>query len=103
MNATQETIDRLKERAAQEAEGEEDVTPAVDSPDPEKPKRESIREYVILTGWTEIARVVAGTPDAAILSLGENLKDGTKYAATPSRNWHEKTPETETTVSIKLK
>lgn len=105
MNATQETIDRLREKAAQEAEAEdeEDLTPAGDSPDLEKPKRESIREYVILTSWTEIARVVAGSPEAAILSLGENLREGTTYGATPSRNWHEKTPEIETTTSIKLK
>lgn len=106
--ASQETIERLKEQAAAETETEEDDEVEPEEEPEAKPKKESKREYIVFQQgtkdeWVEITRATAGSAAEAIETLGEHLKNGTRYGATPSRNWHEKTAEVETTTSIKLK
>ena len=102
--SSQETIERLKEQAAAEAEETEEVAEL----EPVE-KKDSKREYIVLQqgggkgDWSEVTRVVAGGAGQAIESLGEKLKNNATYVATPARNWHEKTVEIETTTSVKLK
>lgn len=102
--ASQETIERLKEQAAAETETEEDGG----EPEEPKAKKDSKREYIVFqqgtkNEWVEVTRATAGSAAEAIETLGEHLKNGTRYGATPSRNWHEKTANVETTTTIKLK
>lgn len=107
--SSQETIERLKEQAAAEAEEtEEEAEEEAVDPEPAE-KKDSKREYIVLQqgggkgDWSEVTRVVAGGAGQAIESLGEKLKNNATYVATPARNWHEKTVEIETTTSVKLK
>ena len=79
---SESTLERLKEKAAEEAEGvKEAVKGAV-----EDLKSSSTREYTIITKYEVVDRVVAGSPKAAIDSLPQG---NGKFAAIPSRNFSE--------------
>lgn len=71
----------------------------------DKPKS-SEREYVVLEqrsqGWVEIKRITAGSQDAALRSLGTDLKQNLKYVAVPERNWRPAQPKVETRTTISL-
>lgn len=104
-SAADETIARLKEQAEQEVL-EDALDEVLDPVEEEAPKKhgDSMREYVILQGWTEVGRVVAQSSKAALNQLPEtSLKNGNKYVVVPVRNWneHEIAVETKTTISIK--
>lgn len=104
--SSQETIERLKEQVAAETDEEEEEAKVEAEP---AEKKNSKREYIVLQqgggkgDWVELTRVAAGGAGEAISSLGDKLKNNATYVATPSRNWHEKTVEIETTTSVKLK
>lgn len=107
MSAREETIERLREQAEEEALTIEDAE-IVDPETPEEPKRAAIREYIVFEHqqpgiWREVGRVNAGTAGSAIKSIDEAIKQGIEYAACPSRNWSVGSPEVETTTSIKIK
>lgn len=103
--ASEETIERLKERAAEE----EAKLPLAGETSSEKPKKESTREYVVFqqgqdkATWVEVVRAVAASAEAAVASLGGQLKDNATYAAIPSRSFHTVTVAIETTTTVKLK
>lgn len=85
---SESTLERLKVKAAEEADGvKEAVKEAV-----EELKGSSTREYTIITKYEIVEKVVAGSPKAAIDSLP---KGEGKYAAIPSRNFSEFTLATE--------
>lgn len=98
MSEREATLERLKEKAAAEAEEvveieEEDVA-SLEEIVGDDPKKSTVREYVILRKWDEAARVEAGSAEAALKILS---KDDGSYAAIPTRNFNVFEIKTETT------
>lgn len=96
MSEREATLERLKEKAAAEAEGEveieeEDVASLEEIVED---KKSTVREYVVLRKWEEAARVEAGSAEAALKILS---KDDGSYAAIPTRNFNVFEIKTETT------
>lgn len=96
MSEREATLERLKEKAAAEAEEEvgieeEDVASLEEIVED---KKSTVREYVVLRKWEEAARVEAGSAEAALKILS---KDDGSYAAIPTRNFNVFEIKTETT------
>lgn len=68
----------------------------------------SSREYIVLeergaTGtWVETKRVVASSPEEALLSLEGELKQGVRYAVPPSRFWRPGKPRIKTVTTVDI-
>lgn len=102
----EETLERLREKAAEEevlvisedvVEEFDEVSPEVEvetEPESEETKKSSIREYVVLQTWKEVARIEAGSAEAALKILGKG--DG-GFAVVPLRNFSVFEVKTETT------
>ena len=89
MSEREATIERLREKVAgaDETEQEEvdlDESLVIEKTEEKETKRSSTREYVVLGTWKEIARIEAGSAEAALKVLGKG--DG-EYAVVPARNW----------------
>lgn len=101
MSEREATIERLREKAKDEAVLPEDpgveakLEEEVEEPEAEEEaKKSSTREYVILTAWKEVGRIEAGSAESALRTLG---KSEGEFAVVPARNWSPFTVKTETT------
>lgn len=107
MNAREETIERLREQAA--AESTEEELPLEEPADEEETKVPITREYIVFIRvkggsetWRELARIVAGSRESALKTLGNKLSADEEYAVCPSRNWSVGNPKIDTTVSVTI-
>lgn len=103
MSQREETIERLKEKAATEDTEVEEIEEVVEEevePSEEDDPKKSTREYVVLRKWEEAARVEAASAEAALKILG---KDDGDYAVVTSRGFNKFSIKTETTTVTHVK
>lgn len=100
MSQYDSTLEKLREKAAAEKPGEEEATAeATETVEGDEPVAEesrsgsSLREYVIISNWKEVARIEASSAEGALRSLG---KDDGMYVVVPARNFSAFDVKTET-------
>lgn len=82
--------------------------PEIEEKEEKKPSGSDAREYHIYIesagdNWKRLTTVLAASAEAAIKSV-QDIKEGTRYAAVPTRNWTVARPKVkiETTITLEF-